>query len=236
MTGVQTCALPILNSKIRNYVDVLFADVPRTKKALELKEEILSNMSERFDDYIAEGKSENVAYSLTLSNMGDIDQMLKEVMPDADFVKEAAMYRKRNARNTAIGVSLYILGAMFLIGFATFTDASSNSLFAETFGLLVLLFFAAIATGLIVYTFMSTPPEYKDYDDKKKHEFVIHPSKSKKILDSILSIYWTLITFIYLAVSFVTMKWGITWIIWILAAVFGQIIQTVFELRFSEHE
>ena len=35
-----------MNSKIKNYADGLFSDIPRSKKANELKEEILSNMSE----------------------------------------------------------------------------------------------------------------------------------------------------------------------------------------------
>lgn len=45
-----------MNSKIKNYVEVLFSDIPRSNKARELKEELLSNMSERFEDYIQEGK------------------------------------------------------------------------------------------------------------------------------------------------------------------------------------
>ena len=63
-------------------------------------------MTERFDDYISQGKSENQAYSLVISNLGDVDEMLAEVMPDADFVSQARSYRRRNARNTAISVAI----------------------------------------------------------------------------------------------------------------------------------
>lgn len=48
-----------MNEKIYNYVNVLFTDIPRSKKTEDLKEEILSNMSERFEDYIQKGKTEN---------------------------------------------------------------------------------------------------------------------------------------------------------------------------------
>lgn len=83
-----------MNKKIRDYVEVLFSDIPRSQKANELKEELLSNMTERFDDYISQGKSENQAYSLVISNLGDVDEMLAEVMPDADFVSQARSYRR----------------------------------------------------------------------------------------------------------------------------------------------
>ncbi|MEG1049859.1 MAG: permease prefix domain 1-containing protein [Oscillospiraceae bacterium] len=74
-----------MNNKVKNYVDALFTGVPRSKKATELKEELLSNMSERFEDYMAQGKTEIQAYSLAVSNMGDVDGLLSELIPDADF-------------------------------------------------------------------------------------------------------------------------------------------------------
>ena len=70
-----------MNNKIKNYIDVLFSDIPRSKKATELKAELLANMNDRYDDYIKEGKSENEAYSASVSNIGDIDALLSEVMP-----------------------------------------------------------------------------------------------------------------------------------------------------------
>ena len=50
-----------MNQKIKNYVDVLFDDIPNSRKAIELKEEILSNLNEHFEAHIAEGKSKNQA-------------------------------------------------------------------------------------------------------------------------------------------------------------------------------
>lgn len=105
-----------MNEKIYNYVNVLFTDIPRSKKTEDLKEEILSNMSERFEDYIQKGKTENQAYSLVISSLGDIDEMLAEVMPNDEFYEGADYFRNRNAILTAIAVSMYIIGAAFLIG------------------------------------------------------------------------------------------------------------------------
>lgn len=222
-----------MNSKIKNYVDVLFSDIPRSKKANDLKEEILSNMSERFDDYIQNGKTENQAYSEVISSLGDIDEMLAEVMPTDEFVQQANYYRKRNARNIAVGVSMYILGAAFLIGFASMGEYFGNEDFFAILGFLILLVISAIATGIIVYSNMSTPIEYKDYDNEAKKEFKNLEPKQSRLLSGILSVYWTGILAIYLLISFLTGRWEITWIIWILAGVFDSIIKTVFEMRYG---
>lgn len=220
-----------MNKKIENYINVLFSDVPRSKKAHELREELLANLSDRFEDYLSQGMSENQAYAQAVGSLGDLDEVLGQVMPDANFLQEAGHYRRRNARNIAIGVSLYILGPVFLIGISSLGEWGGQGEFFGTLGVLALLILVAAATGLIVYTNLSTPREYRDYDDQSRRERVLYSGRDGQVLKSILSIYWTFITFVYLAVSFLTMAWNITWIIWVLAAVFGQIITTVFEMR-----
>ena len=44
-------------------------------------------MSDRFEDYIKDGKTENQAFSLVVSSLGDIDEMLAGVIPDEEFIK-----------------------------------------------------------------------------------------------------------------------------------------------------
>ncbi len=223
-----------MNSKIKNYVDVLFSDIPRSNKARELKEELLSNMSERFEDYIQEGKTENQAYSLVISNLGDIDEMLAEVMPTDEFLSSANYYRKRNARNTAISVAMYIISVVFLIGFAALGDSLGGGDLYPIIGLLIMLVISAIATGIIIYSNMSMPLEYKDYNATINKEFEGMDTKEGRLFKNILSVYWLIVTFIYLAISFITLRWGITWIIWVLAAVIESIIKTIFEMRYGD--
>lgn len=157
-----------MNSKIENYVEGLFFDIPRSKKAIELKEELLSNMSERFEDYIQNGKTENQDYSLVISNLGDIDEMLADVIPNEHFMKEANFYRMRSARNITIGLVLYIVGVICLIGLGGFGEYYAKNDIYGIIGLLMFLVIAAIASGIIVYTNKSTPLEYKDYNNKTR--------------------------------------------------------------------
>lgn len=50
-----------MENKLRAYMDHLFQDVPNTKKAVEVKEEILQNIVDKYHDLVAEGKSEEAA-------------------------------------------------------------------------------------------------------------------------------------------------------------------------------
>lgn len=222
-----------MNCKIKNYVDVLFSDVPGTKKARELKEEILSNMSERFEDYISQGKTENQAYSLVISSMGDIDEMLESVMPNAEFVKRSEEYRNRNARNMAIGVAMYLIGIAILIGLSQLGTLSDRAEF-DSYGVMAFLLISAAATALIIYTHMSTPPEFEDYDRQTRSRHRMYCARDSRNFRSIMSIYWSIIIFIYLGFSFLTGYWSMTWLIWVLAAIFSGIIKIIFEMRQSD--
>ncbi len=218
-----------MNKKIKNYVEVLFQDIPKSKKALELKEEMLSNMNERFNDYTMDGKSENQAYSLVISNLGDIDEMLKEVMPSEEFSKKADFYRDRNAKLKTISVMLYILSPAVLMG--------SDILFSNgEMGLLCMFLLIAIATGLSVYSSNSTPNEFKYKNIKDNEDYEFYNSESGRKFKLFESIYWTAVTILYLAISFITHDWHITWIIWVVAGLISGILETILKLKEFKEE
>lgn len=214
-----------MNTKIKNYVDVLFKDVPNTKKAKELKEEILSNLNDHFESHIAEGKSENQAYTDSLADLGDIDELLKDLEPEMDLKNKIDDFRKKRARNTAIAVMFYIFGVVMLIGFGAF-----GSFFEEAreevmgvIGLILMFVFAAIGTGLLIYTNMSAPQDVKDYLTKNGEIPKAEPEKNTR-LGSFMHLFWLIVLVVYLLVSFKTGAWYITWIIWIIGSAIKQAI------------
>lgn len=223
-----------MNREIRKYIDDLFLNIPRSPEVTELKEELLSNMSENYENYIRQGKTEEEAYDRAVNDSKDLDEMLADIPSYDEIEQEARYFRRRNARNTAVGVAMYIIGAAFLIGLGGFGDYFGKSDFYGLIGLLILLVISAGATGLIIYTHMSTPPEYKDYKNDFGYEYSYLDNKQGRILSNLLSIYWAIVSFIYLGVSFTTMRWDITWIIWILASIFHSIIRTIFEMKYGE--
>lgn len=225
-----------MNDQIKKYVDDLFMNIPRSSKVDNLKAELLANMSDGFVNYILDGKTEEEAYELVIKDLSDLDEMVAIVASTEEFAEEAHFYRVRNAKNTALGVALYIIGAAFLIGLGGFGEYLGKSDFYGLVGLLILLVISAFATGLIIYTHMSTPPEYKDYDNEFENEYRYIDRKHARILSSYLSIYWIIVTFIYLTISFLTMRWDLTWIIWIIASAFQLVLKTIFEMKYSKEE
>lgn len=58
---------------LRNYVDSIFADLPKTAEMLRQKQELLDRMQQRFDQLKAEGKSEHEAIGMVFAELGDVD-------------------------------------------------------------------------------------------------------------------------------------------------------------------
>ena len=223
-----------MNTKIKNYVEVLFRDIPNTQKAQELKEELLSTLNDHFEAHIAEGKSENQAYTESLADLGDVDELLKGLEPDRELKEKIDVYRQKRAKNTAIAVMMYILGTVCVIFFSTVPDML-NIERTEIFpiiGVISMLVFAAFATGLIIYTNMSMPQDVSQYISQRseKHHEIKYTGDSKalKIIASFMKVYWTLVLVIYLAVSFTTGMWAWTWLIWVIASAVKEAIYIFF--------
>lgn len=214
-----------MNGKIKNYVDVLFNDVPMTRKAAELKEEILSTMNEHYEAHLAEGKGENQAYSEALADMGDIDALLESLAPERELKPRIEEYRQRKAKNTAIAVMLYIIGVVAQCAppaiCAVFEHGNEDK--AGVLGFICMLLFAAAATGLLVYTNMSVPQDVEPFLVKKKAKYDTSTEKGRK-WSAASKLYWMVVTVIYLGISFWTMAWYITWLIWLIASAGWQAI------------
>lgn len=61
--------------RIRQYVDEIFKDVKMTDKALEQKEELTVNITERVRDYMREGLSFDAAFDTAKNIVGDTEEL-----------------------------------------------------------------------------------------------------------------------------------------------------------------
>ena len=80
-------------SDIRMYVEHLFEGRVLDAETIELKEEIYGNLTARFDDYVAQGMSEDEAYRRTCEAVTGVEDMLgekDEPAVDATVVAPAA--------------------------------------------------------------------------------------------------------------------------------------------------
>jgi len=217
-----------MNSKIKNYVDVLFNDIPQTRKAAELKEEILSNLNEHFEAHIAEGKSENQAYTEALGDLGDVDELLESLAPERELKPKIDDYRKKAAKNKSIAVMLYIFGAILLTcipGTAAIFGLGADTAKFGIIGFAGMMICVAIATGILIYTQNCVPQDVEPFL-VRRHKVVSGDAEADTpFWASFWKLYWLVITIIYLFVSFMTHAWHITWILWLIASAVKQAIQ-----------
>ena len=68
-----------MERKLREYMDRLFSQAKPTRSTVELKEEMLQNLIEKYHDLLAEGKSEEAAYNIAIASVGDISELLKQI-------------------------------------------------------------------------------------------------------------------------------------------------------------
>ena len=67
-----------MNDKLKKHVDILFAAAPKNQKTAEIKEELLTNLNDKYNDLLSNGYDTTAAFHIALSGIGDIDELLRE--------------------------------------------------------------------------------------------------------------------------------------------------------------
>ena len=138
-------------NKIKNYVDDLFKDIRKTRKSEELKEELLSDLEEKYQDLIANGKNEKEAYQEVIGGIGDVDELLEELKEPTQDLET----RKKTAFVVSLSVGLYILALISTIICDELLELPDTISAVSFFGI------AGIATCILIYHFMSIPKYQK---------------------------------------------------------------------------
>lgn len=151
---------------IKNYVESVFVNLPRTSEMLQLKEDMLINMEDKYLQLKAEGKSENEAIGTVLSEFGNIDEIIEEynleteqvdkhsVQLSENQVEEFLQHRTKYGMAIATGVALCILAPAMMLLFREvanlFTASSASMDRIDLLSIIPLFFFIAIAVGLFI--------------------------------------------------------------------------------------
>lgn len=141
----------------------------------------------------------------------------KEIKDEVD--NDTISYnKKKKASGIGIGILTYFVSIAWIM--VTIPVFKMNPIISSA----VFLLICGIATYIIIYTCIV----YKN--NTKKDD---PTNKIRKQIMEVLSIITTLI---YLLISFTTMAWHITWIIWIIYGLFDEIIKLIFMLRGDKNE
>lgn len=148
------------------------------------------------------------------------DELLTGVKKEENVYPENKEERKlENQRKKAlaigIGILIYFIAIAWIM--VSIPVLRMNPISASAIFLLI----CGVATFIIVYATIV-------YKEKKKD---VKESKQDKFRKQVIEIASMITLVIYLFISFLTMAWHITWLIWIVYALVEEIIKLIFLLR-----
>ena len=214
-----------MREQLIQYVNLLFAGAADSE---DIKQEILQNTLDRYDDLISQGKAPEAAYRLAISGIGDINEILEQKpgrpvfqqpSPTMDSpVQQEDTPEKKKKRAAAI--AFYICSPIPLFILSEFGQA--------TMGLCFTLLLVAAATALLIMNRNPQSDESKPITESEPRQ------ELKKSIANLINI---IAIVVYLPVSFLSGAWFITWIIFPIASCVRGLINAIIDLKeVSDHE
>lgn len=202
-----------MREQLIQYVELLFAGAQNCE---DIKQEILQNTLDRYDDLIDEGKVPEAAYRLAISGIGDINEILGTAAQPAAVTLSHAVPeisdtpQKKLCR--AIAVALYIISfiPLFIL----------SEMGMDTIGLCGTLSIVAVATVLMILG------AKKDEKNENKQEATEVFTPQQELHKSIGSMIWAIGLALYFIISFASSAWYITWIIFLLIPAVQGLVRT----------
>ena len=207
-----------MREQLIQYVNLLFAGTPDCE---DIRQEILQNTLDRYDDLISQGKSPEAAYRLAISGIGDINEILSGGHTESVPVTEPVVVTPKDPKKekqakiaNAIAVALYVTCPvpLFITG--------------GTIGLCLLL--AMVAGGIALQMIYN---DEQDENSEKKAPVSQEDAARKKLHQSISGLTWAIGVAVYFIVSFFTKAWYITWMFFPIIGCVGGLINAIIDLK-----
>lgn len=170
---------------IKTYLNNLFAGYPKTNEILRAKEELLSNMEDKYNELKAEGKSENEAVGIVISEFGNIDELAKEwdipaameakgdrISVSRESAEEIIAAKKQNGIMIGLGVVLCMMGPALTVLLGGILPGLKDARFdlfdittyGDLFNIIVIIpLFICVALGVLIFIISGGKMERYDY-------------------------------------------------------------------------
>lgn len=200
------------------YVNLLFAGNADVE---DIKQEILQNTLDRYDDLLARGKTPEEAYRQAITGIGDVNEIINgKSAPDYTPPTQEPVYAPiPEFEGTASAVSRMMRAvAIFLYIISPVPLFLFSKLGWDEVGVCCLLVIVAIASALLLlFKSPKTAEQKREYT-----EVHISNDSRKQLKKSVGSLISTVGVVAYFIISFSTGAWFITWLIFpIIGAVKG---------------
>jgi len=162
---------------IRNYLDNMFLGLPQTEDVARAKKELLAMMEDKYNELKNEGKTENEAIGIVISEFGNLDELgdtlgIKQVIENKTDIhlvtyEEAKNYIEESraaAPKTALGVLLCIISPvtlLLLIGLKELGVVGVKEELLIAAGLVILI--CLVATGVLHFIRYTSKLEKYEY-------------------------------------------------------------------------
>ena len=210
-----------MREQLIQYVELLFAGAGGCE---DMKQEILQNTLDRYDDLITEGKVPEAAYRLAIAGIGDINEILGAGQQVGSSVSYAWLKKEVKDNDTptkklfrAIAIGLYILCPLPLF--------ILSELGMSTLGLCGLLAIVAVATVLMI---LGGKKSVEIVAEARSHANLTPKQELRKAIQSVLN---TLTLILYFLISFSTKAWYITWLIFPISGALWGLIKAILDLK-----
>ena len=145
---------------IRNYLDNMFRNLPNTEEVRRAKTELLEMMEDKYEELIKEGKTENEAVGIVISEFGNLDELAESLgiseavaenpdenkpMLSLDRVKEYLGMISQRSVLVPLGIALCI----FSVAFNIIADAIPG--FPSALGVVLMFLAIGVAVGLFIF-------------------------------------------------------------------------------------
>lgn len=199
-----------MESRIKDYIESVFRDVPKSERAENIKGEILSNLIDKYRDLKESGKTDEEAYAMAISSGGDLSGIVSDLKGENVKYSYAyekqfeRMYEKQYKREKKkckmfssilwpLVVCVYLLYSFFV-----------NGAWAYSW----IIFIAAAAIDCF-------------------YSAIAIKSNDRKRNSAVSGAVWTGITAVYFIVSFATLRWDISWMVFIVGIPFSNLIRAI---------
>lgn len=151
---------------IKNYLDSMFGNLPNTLEIRQAKEELYGMMEDKYTELINEGKPQNEAIGIVISEFGNLDELAESLGISKAINELTASDRRYVSRQEAenyifayvcrmfylsLGILFCICAPVGPIIFAPVTDIFHTGIF-EGIGVVLMFICAAIGVGIIVFS------------------------------------------------------------------------------------
>lgn len=148
---------------IRQYVESLFSEVPKTSEIQMIQEEMIHDMEDRYEFLIEKGKKENEALGQVIAEFGNIDEIIEEFgarknrtaeFADVHQTTEEEIFefikvRRRAGAGIGLGVGLILLGTAF---YMAMLGIVGDTALANVLGLVCILLSVVVAVGCFIFS------------------------------------------------------------------------------------